>query len=126
MGNIVPAKVAQIRIMFIINPFDLNDGVFNESIGYHVLPDYGLQDRYLRRLQFEVRGSMFHNFQMTRSRLGIDLEEAFMFQKKFTSVICYIFDACFSDNDLISCFKILNLINMPLERVGLHNWCVQL
>ena len=124
VGSIVRTEVAQIRMMFIVDSCDLNVDVFNESTGYHVLPDYGPHGGYLKRLQSEVRGSMFHSFQMTRSRLGIDLEEALMFQKNFAQVVCSALDARFCDNDLISCFKILNPTNMPSGQVGLQNWCV--
>ena len=67
---------------------------------------------------------MFHSFQLTRSRFGINLEEALMFQKKLRKLFVSALDARFSDNDLISCFKILNLTNMPSGQVGLQNWCI--
>ena len=70
VGNIVRTEVAQIRMMFIVDSCDLNVDVFNDSTGYHVLPDYEPHGGYLKTLQSEVRGSMFHSFQMTRSRLG--------------------------------------------------------
>jgi hypothetical protein len=116
-------KVAQIRIMFIVKPCDLNADVFNDFIGYHVLLNYGPHGGYLKRLQSE-RGSMFHIFQMTRFRFDIDLENALMFQKNFAQVVCNAHDARLCDNDLISCFKILNPINMPSGQVGLLNWCI--
>ena len=62
VGSIVRTEVAQIRMMFIINSCDLNTDVFNDFTGYHVLPDYGPHGGYLKRLQSEVRGSMFHSF----------------------------------------------------------------
>lgn len=62
IGSIVRTKVAQIRLLFIIDTCDLNADVFNESTGFHVLPDYGPDDGYLRRLQSKLRGSMFHEF----------------------------------------------------------------
>ena len=37
----------------------------------------------------------------------------------FAHVVCSALDARFNDNDLISCFKILNPINMPSGQVGL-------
>jgi hypothetical protein len=95
VGNIVRTEVAQIRMMFIVNSYDLNADVFNDSTGYHVLSDYGPYGGYLKRLQSEVRGSMFHNFQMTRSRLGTDLEDALMFQFFFAQVVCFALDARF-------------------------------
>ena len=67
-----------------------------------------------------MMGSMF---QMTQSRLGIDLEETLMFYF-FVHIVCSALDAYFSDNELISRFKILNLINMPSKQVGLQNWCI--
>ena len=100
----------------------MNVDVFNESTSYHILPDYGPHGGYLKRLQSEMREFIFHSFQMTRSRLGIDLEEALMFQKNFAHVVCSALDARFYDNDLISYFKILNPTNMPLGQVGLQNW----
>ena len=73
-------EVAQICMMFIVKYCDFNVDIFNESIGCHILPDYGLHGRYLNMLQSEVIGSIFHNFQMTRSKLGIDLKKTLMFQ----------------------------------------------
>ena len=93
-------EVAQIRMMFIVDSCDLNADVYNESIGYHILPEYGPHGGYLKRLQSKVRGSMFHSFQMTRFRFGIDLEEALIFQKNFVQIICSALDAHFCDNDL--------------------------
>ena len=118
VGNIVRTEVAQIRMMFIVDSYDLNVDVFNDSTGYHVLSDYGSHGGYLKRLQSEVRGFMFHSFQMTRSRIGTDLEETLMFQKNFAQAVCYALDARFCDNDLIFCFKILNPTNMPSGQVA--------
>ena len=58
---------------------------------------------------------MFHDFEMDRSRLGDDLEEALKFQCAFAEVVCTCLDAKFVDNDFISCFEILNPTNMPLK-----------
>ncbi len=58
---------------------------------------------------------MFHEFQLERFKLGIDLEEALAFQKSFAKIVCAALDARFRDNDVISCFKILNPTNMPLR-----------
>jgi len=60
--SIVHSEIVQIRMMFIVDPCDLNVDVFNESIGYHILPDYGPHGGYLRRLESQVRSNMFHNF----------------------------------------------------------------
>ena len=42
VGSIVRTKVAQIRMMFIVDSCDLNVDVFNESTNFHVLHDYSL------------------------------------------------------------------------------------
>ena len=112
MENIVQTKVAQICMMFIVDSCDLNDDVFNESTGFYVLCNYGLHGGYLKMLQYEVRGAMFYNFEMPRSRLDIDLEETLMFQRNFAHVVCSALDACFYDNNLILYFKILNTTNI--------------
>jgi hypothetical protein len=124
VGSIVRTEVAQICMMFIVDSCDLNADVFNDSTGYHVLPNYGPHGGYLKRLQSEVRGSMFHSFQMARSRLGTNLENALIFQNNFAHAVCSALDARLCDNDLISCFKILNPTNMPSGQVGLLNWYV--
>jgi hypothetical protein len=62
VGNIVRTEVAQICMMCIVDSFDLNVDVLNESTGYIVLLDYGPRDGYLKILQSDVKGSMFPNF----------------------------------------------------------------
>ena len=124
VGSIVRTEVVQIRIMFIVDSCDLNADVFNESTGYHILRDYGPYGGYLKKLQSEVRGFMFHSLQMTQSTFGINLEETLMFLKNFAQAVCSALDARFCDNDLIFCFKILNLTNMPSGEMSLQNWCI--
>lgn len=74
MGSIVRIEIAQICMMLIVKFCDLNVDVLNESTSYHILHDYGPHGGYFKRLQYEVRGSIFHNFQMTQSRVCIDLK----------------------------------------------------
>jgi len=62
VGSIVCIEIAQIHMMFIVDSCDLNIDVFNESTSYHVLPNYGRDGGYLKRLQSQVRGNMFHSF----------------------------------------------------------------
>ena len=57
--SIVSTEVAQVRMKFIVDSCDLNDDVFNESTGYHVLPDYDPHGGYLKSLQSEVRVPCF-------------------------------------------------------------------
>ena len=80
VGSIVRIEMVQICMMFIVDSCDLNADVFNESISYHILSNYGPHGGYLNRLQSEIRDSMFHIFQGTRSRFGVDLEKALIFQ----------------------------------------------
>ena len=100
VGSIVYTEVAQIRMMFIVDFCDLNVDVFNDFTGYHVLSDYGPHGGYLKMMQSEVEGFIFHSFHMTQSRLGTDLEEALMFQRNFTHVVCSALDARFCDRFL--------------------------
>jgi len=44
VNSIVHSKIAQICMMFIVGPCDLNVDVFNESIGYHILLDWILNE----------------------------------------------------------------------------------
>ena len=85
------------------------------------IPNMALLRGHLRRLSSESLEKMFHDFEMNRSRLGDDLEEALKFQRAFAESVCAGLDARFVDNDLISCFKILNPTNMPSKHIGLQN-----
>jgi len=49
------------------------------------------------------------------------MEEALQFQHAFVVVVCIGLGARFVDNDLISCFKILNPTNMPSKHIGRQN-----
>ena len=124
VDSIVRTKVAQIYTMLIVNSCYLNVDIFYKFVSYHILPDYGPYGRYLRMLQSKVRRSMFYSFQWTRCRLGIDLEKTLMFKEKIAYVNCSVFYARFNENDLISCFKILNPTNMPSRQIDLHNRCI--
>lgn len=68
--------------MFIVNIRSLNADVFNESTSYHILCHYGPHGGYLKRLQSQMVDNMFHEFQIERFQLDIDLEETLSFQKK--------------------------------------------
>ena len=81
VDSIVRTEVVQICMMFIVNSCNLNADVFNNFTAFHVLSDYGPHSGYLKRLQSEIRGSMFHSFHMTWSKLGTDLEKTLIFQK---------------------------------------------
>jgi len=53
-----------------------------------------------------------------------DLAEALEFHRAFAKAMCAGLNAQFQDNDIISCFKILNPSNMPSKQIGLQNWGV--
>ena len=106
-------------MLFIVEQTDLNSATFNESIGYHIILEYGLLGGHLRKVSSEIHGKMYDSFKLDRSRLGDDLEEALKFQRAFADVVCAGLDARFMDNDLISYFKILNSTNMPSRQIGL-------
>ena len=124
IGSIIRSEIVQIRMLFIVESCDLNAATFNEDTGFHLLPEYGPHGGYLKRLQSEIRGKMFHGFEMKRCRLGTDLGEALDFQRAFAEAVCAGLDARFQDNDLITCFKVLNPTNMPSRQVGLQNYFV--
>ena len=69
-------------------------------------------------------GSKYHDVDMICDRLGRDLEEALAFQKNFTNVVIEALEVRFVDNNLIGCFKIFSLANMPAKQVGLKSWSV--
>ena len=101
IGSIVRTEIAQIRMLFIIEQTNLNAATFNESTGYHVIPKYGPLGGHLRKFSSEIHGKIYHGFEMDRSRLGDDLEEALKFQRAFAEAICAGLDAKSIDNDLI-------------------------
>ena len=72
----------------------------------------------------EIREFRFHSVDIIRDPNGIDLKEALNFQKSYAEVVCKCLEARFSDNGIISTFKILNPSNMPSKRVGLNSWGV--
>ena len=108
-------------MLIIIEQTDLNDSIFNENAGYHVIPEYGPLGGHLQKLSSEIHEKMFYGFKMDRSRLVDDFEEALKFQRAFVEAICAGLDVRFVDNDRISCFKILNPTNMPSKQIGLQN-----
>jgi len=123
IGLLVRTQIESIH-MYIIDGIDLNQDTFNESFGYHVIPDHGPQGGYLQRLSSEIRGTKFHEIDMIRDRTCADLESALSFQKSYAKSIIKALEACFEDNDLISTFKVFNPSNMPSRKVGLASWGV--
>ena len=117
-------QIESIRMLYVVNNTDMNQNTFNANVGYYVIPQYGPLGGYLQRLSSEIRGSRFHSVDMIRDPNGVDLKEALNFQKSYAEVVYKCLEARFSDNDIISAFKILNPSNMPSKKVGLNSWDV--
>ena len=79
IGSIVRTEIALIQMLFIVETIDLNADTFNESTSFHIIAEYGPFGGHLRELPSQIRGNIFHSFQISRSRLGFDLEEALQF-----------------------------------------------
>jgi len=122
IGSMVKIDIAQICILFIEENTDLNCEIFNEQTGYHILPEFGPQGRYLRRFPNEIRGGKFHDVDMIRDRTEQDLIKAMTFQKQFALAVCNALECRFEDNHIMAAFKVLGLTNMPSKQVGLANW----
>jgi len=104
IGSIVRTEITRIRMLFIVKPTHLNATTFNENRSYHVIPQYGPVEGHLRKsLSSEIHGKCI----MVLKWIGIRW------------YICIGLDGRFVDNDLISCFKILNPTNMSLKQIGL-------
>ena len=124
VGSIIATEIAQLRMLFVTETADLNASTFNEETGYHILPDFGPDGGYMKRLSAEIRGARFHSVEMIRDRTGADLEEALSFQKFFAEAVIDALETRFGDNGVIGCFKILSPSNMPVKQVGLRSWGV--
>jgi hypothetical protein len=57
---------------------------------------------------------------MLKDRSSVDLEAILNFQKQYVEVICVALESSFEDNEIITSFKILNLIYMHSKHVGLE------
>jgi len=124
VGALVRSEITSIRMTFITESTDLNESTFNEDTGYYIIPSFGPPGGYLQRLSSEIRGSKFHSVEMIRDRTGADLAEALAFQTSFAEEVCKGLEARFQDNDIISCFKILNPCELPSRQVGMKSWGV--
>jgi hypothetical protein len=122
IGSVVKINIAQICMFFTEETLNLNSETFNEQTGCHILPEFGPQRRYLKRLSSEIRGGMFHEVEMIRDRSGKDLMDAVAFQKHFALAVYNVLECRFEDNHIMAAFKVLDPTNMPSKQVGLANW----
>ena len=123
-GALVKAEITSIRMLFITESIDLDASTFNEKIVYHIILDFGPHVGCLKRLSFEIRGAKYQDILMTRDRTGVDLEEAITFQVCFAEKIYKRLENRFKYNDIVSCFKILNPVELPFRHVGMGSWGV--
>ena len=123
VGALVKVEITSIHMLFITESTDLNASTFNKETGYHIIPDFGPPGGYLKRLSSEIRGAKYHDILMIRDRTGVDLE-AITFQVCFAEEICKGLENRFKGNDIVSCFKILNPVELPLRQVGMGSWGV--
>ena len=121
IGSLIRIQIESIRMLYVVDSTDLNQDTFNANVDYHVIPQYGPPGGYLQKLSSEIRRSIFHSKDMIKDPKGIDLEEALNFQKSYAEAVCKCLEARFSDNGIISAFKILIPSNMPSKRVGLNS-----
>ncbi len=119
VGALVKTEITSICMLFIIESTDLNASSFNEEIGYHIILDFGPPVGYLKRISSEIRRAKYHDILMIRDRIGTDLEEAITFQVCFAEEIYKGLENRFKDNDIVSCFKILNPVELPSRQVGM-------
>jgi len=113
IGSLIKTKIAQIQMLFVDVSIDLNASTFNESIGFHILLDYGSPRGYMRRLQSEIHGCMYHGVEINKDRTEANLESAIAFQRSYAQNVYVALESCFVDNGIIGAFKILNPSNMP-------------
>ena len=56
-------------MLFIEESTNLNSWIFNEQTVYHILPEFGPQGGYLRRLPSEIRDGKFYKVEILRDRM---------------------------------------------------------
>ncbi len=68
-------------MLFIAVTTYLNKDLLDAETSYHISLEVGSPNGQLRQLSLEIRGDKYHDVQMLRDRLGVDLEVALTFQK---------------------------------------------
>jgi hypothetical protein len=74
-------------MLYVIESFDLNVNIYNESIGFHILSNFGPHRGYLRRFSLEIRGGKYHNINMICDCTWADLEDVLAFQMIFVEAV---------------------------------------
>jgi hypothetical protein len=64
-----------------------------------------------------IKGHKYHDVKMFK-----DLETILTFQKQYVEELCVALEFSFEDDEIITSFRFLNLVNMPSKHVGLANW----
>ena len=122
IDSVVNTDIVQIHMLFIKQTTDLNSGTFNKQTEYHIIPEFGPQGEYLRRLSSDIKEDKFHEVEMIRDRTGQDLINVVAFQKHFALAICNALESRFKDNHIMIAFKVLAPINMSSRQISLANW----
>lgn len=73
--------------MFIVDPTDLHVATFNDDIGYHVIHEYSPLGDHLKKLLSEIYGKTYHDFEIDRSRLGVDIHKVHELQCIITEFV---------------------------------------
>jgi hypothetical protein len=87
-------------MLYVIESANVNMDTFNESIGFHILPNFGPHGGYLKWLFSEIRSNKYHNVEMIRDSTGANLEGALMFQKNLTEAVVLGLENCFDDHGI--------------------------
>ncbi|KAL2608219.1 hypothetical protein R1flu_026792 [Riccia fluitans] len=120
IGGIVTVEVSAIRMLYLVDTIDINAFALSGVSGYHVLPEYGLEGGYMRRLSSELRDNLYHNIQIRRDLEGQDLEATIAFQKAYSHAIYEALLERFSNNDIIGSMKVLSTSQMPTSLTTLR------
>lgn len=107
-------EIASLQMMYILKTIDLNTEAFNEDIGFHIFPDFGLESGYLKSLLSKIKGGGYHNVDLICDWVEIDLDGTLTFQKNLTKTVIFVLENCFKNNDVIGCFKIWGLTKIPI------------
>lgn len=122
IGSVIKVDIVQIHILFIEETMNLNNETFNEQTWYHILPEFGSQREYLRRLSSDIRGGKYYDIEMIRDITWHNFIDIVTFQKKFALVVCNALESRFEDNHIMITFKVLGLTNIPSRQINLANW----
>ena len=74
-------------MLYVIESTNLNVDIYNESIGFHILPNFGQYGGYLKRFILEIRGDKYHNVNMICDFTWANFGDVLVFQMNFAEVV---------------------------------------